>query len=110
MSRFPGHRKEAQTTSIRPEYFKHKSFNVPAILARQTCGRTSPKKIKEYVSPRHVKVVLLPHVLSYPYGKLHHIIYYNTMAERKNEENGEKKSLNFIEQIVENDLSEGKNG
>ena len=32
------------------------------------------------------------------------------MAERKNEENGEKKSLNFIEQIVENDLSEGKNG
>ena len=32
------------------------------------------------------------------------------MAELKNEENGEKKSLNFIEQIVENDLSEGKNG
>ena len=32
------------------------------------------------------------------------------MAELKNEETGEKKSLNFIEQIVENDLSEGKNG
>ena len=27
------------------------------------------------------------------------------MAELKNEETGEKKSLNFIEQIVENDLS-----
>ena len=32
------------------------------------------------------------------------------MAEIKNEEAGEKKSLNFIEQIVENDLKEGKNG
>ena len=32
------------------------------------------------------------------------------MAELKNEETGEKKSLNFIEQIVENDLSNGKNG
>ena len=32
------------------------------------------------------------------------------MAELKNEETSEKKSLNFIEQIVENDLSNGKNG
>ena len=32
------------------------------------------------------------------------------MAEMKSEETGEKKSLNFIEQIVENDLKEGKNG
>ena len=32
------------------------------------------------------------------------------MAEIKNEETGEKKSLNFIEQIVEKDLAEGKNG
>ena len=32
------------------------------------------------------------------------------MAEMKIEETGEKKSLNFIEQIVEKDLAEGKNG
>ena len=32
------------------------------------------------------------------------------MAEMKKEETSEKKSLNFIEQIVENDLKEGKNG
>ncbi|MBQ7554064.1 MAG: glutamine--tRNA ligase/YqeY domain fusion protein [Bacteroidaceae bacterium] len=32
------------------------------------------------------------------------------MAELKSEETGEKKSLNFIEQIVEKDLAEGKNG
>lgn len=32
------------------------------------------------------------------------------MAEIKSEEIGEKKSLNFIEQIVEKDLAEGKNG
>ena len=32
------------------------------------------------------------------------------MTELKSEETGEKKSLNFIEQIVENDLKEGKNG
>ncbi|MBO6252314.1 MAG: glutamine--tRNA ligase/YqeY domain fusion protein [Bacteroidaceae bacterium] len=32
------------------------------------------------------------------------------MAEIKSEETGEKKSLNFIEQIVEKDLAEGKNG
>ena len=32
------------------------------------------------------------------------------MAEIKKEETGEKKSLNFIEQIVEKDLAEGKNG
>jgi len=32
------------------------------------------------------------------------------MAEIKNEELAEKKSLNFIEQIVEKDLAEGKNG
>ncbi len=32
------------------------------------------------------------------------------IAEIKNEETGEKKSLNFIEQIVEKDLAEGKNG
>ena len=32
------------------------------------------------------------------------------MAEIKTEETGEKKSLNFIEQIVEKDLAEGKNG
>ena len=31
------------------------------------------------------------------------------MAEIKREETSEKKSLNFIEQIVENDLKEGKN-
>ena len=31
------------------------------------------------------------------------------MAEIKSEETSEKKSLNFIEQIVENDLKEGKN-
>ena len=31
-------------------------------------------------------------------------------AEIKSEETSEKKSLNFIEQIVENDLKEGKNG
>lgn len=30
------------------------------------------------------------------------------MAEMKSEETSEKKSLNFIEQIVENDLKEGK--
>ena len=32
------------------------------------------------------------------------------MTELKTEETNEKKSLNFIEQIVENDLKEGKNG
>ena len=32
------------------------------------------------------------------------------MAEIKTEETSDKKSLNFIEQIVENDLREGKNG
>ena len=32
------------------------------------------------------------------------------MAEIKTEETGEKRSLNFIEQIVEKDLAEGKNG
>ena len=32
------------------------------------------------------------------------------MAELKSEETGEKKSMNFIEQIVEKDLAEGKNG
>lgn len=32
------------------------------------------------------------------------------MTDIKNEEAGEKKSLNFIEQSVENDLKEGKNG
>ena len=32
------------------------------------------------------------------------------MAEIKNEEQAEKKSLNFIEQIVEKDLADGKNG
>lgn len=32
------------------------------------------------------------------------------MTEIKSEETSEKKSLNFIEQIVENDLKEGKNG
>lgn len=32
------------------------------------------------------------------------------MAEIKSEETGEKKSLNFIEQIVEKDLAEGNNG
>ncbi|MBR3626716.1 MAG: glutamine--tRNA ligase/YqeY domain fusion protein [Bacteroidaceae bacterium] len=32
------------------------------------------------------------------------------MAEIKTEEQAEKKSLNFIEQIVEKDLAEGKNG
>ena len=33
------------------------------------------------------------------------------MTDIKDEEvTGEKKSLNFIEQIVENDLKEGKNG
>ncbi len=32
------------------------------------------------------------------------------MTEIKNEEAGEKKSLNFIEQAVENDLKDGKNG
>ena len=32
------------------------------------------------------------------------------MTEIKTEETSEKKSLNFIEQIVENDLKEGKNG
>ena len=31
------------------------------------------------------------------------------MADIKSEEAGEKKSLNFIEQIVEKDLKEGKN-
>ena len=31
------------------------------------------------------------------------------MTELKTEETNEKKSLNFIEQIVENDLKEGKN-
>ena len=34
----------------------------------------------------------------------------NIMAEIKSEETSEKKSLNFIEQIVENDLKEGKTG
>lgn len=32
------------------------------------------------------------------------------MTEIKNEETGEKKSLNFIEQAIEKDLKEGKNG
>ena len=32
------------------------------------------------------------------------------MVEIKNEDAGEKKSLNFIEQIVEKDLADGKNG
>ena len=32
------------------------------------------------------------------------------MAEIKSEKKKKKKSLNFIEQIVENDLKEGKNG
>ena len=32
------------------------------------------------------------------------------MTEIKNEDSGEKKSLNFIEQMVEKDLREGKNG
>ena len=32
------------------------------------------------------------------------------MVEMKNEENGEKKSLSFVEQFVEADLAEGKNG
>ena len=32
------------------------------------------------------------------------------MIENKNEETTEKKSLNFIEQAVENDIKEGKNG
>ena len=32
------------------------------------------------------------------------------MTDIKNEEAGEKKSLNFIEQAVENDLKAGKNG
>ena len=32
------------------------------------------------------------------------------MTDIKNEEAGEKKSLNFIEQAVEKDLKEGKNG
>ena len=31
------------------------------------------------------------------------------MTDIKNEEAGEKKSLNFIEQAVEKDLKEGKN-
>jgi len=34
----------------------------------------------------------------------------NTMVEMKNEENEEKKSLSFVEQFVEADLAEGKNG
>ena len=32
------------------------------------------------------------------------------MTDIKNEEAGEKKSLNFIEQAVENDLKAGKKG
>ena len=32
------------------------------------------------------------------------------MTDIKNEEAGEKKSLNFIEQAIENDLKAGKNG
>ena len=32
------------------------------------------------------------------------------MTEINTTENSEKKSLNFIEQIVEKDLQEGKNG
>lgn len=41
---------------------------------------------------------------------LHHYTNNNSiMAEIKSEETSEKKSLNFIEQIVENDLKEGKN-
>ena len=32
------------------------------------------------------------------------------MTEIKDSESTEKKSLNFIEQIVANDLQEGKNG
>ena len=35
---------------------------------------------------------------------------FNNMAEITTEVVSEKKSLNFIEQIVENDLKEGKNG
>ena len=34
----------------------------------------------------------------------------STMVEMKNEENEEKKSLSFVEQFVEADLAEGKNG
>lgn len=37
-------------------------------------------------------------------------IRISTMVEMKNEENGEKKSLSFVEQFVEADLAEGKNG
>ena len=41
---------------------------------------------------------------------MHHYTNNNSiMAEIKSEETSEKKSLNFIEQIVENDLKEGKN-
>ena len=32
------------------------------------------------------------------------------MTEKKIEENEEKKSLSFVEQMVEADLAEGKNG
>lgn len=32
------------------------------------------------------------------------------MTDIKNEDTGDKKSLNFIEQAVEKDLKEGKNG
>ena len=32
------------------------------------------------------------------------------MVEKRNEENEEKKSLSFVEQMVEADLAEGKNG
>ena len=40
---------------------------------------------------------------------MHHYTNNNSiMAEIKSEETSEKKSLNFIEQIVENDLKEGK--
>ena len=35
---------------------------------------------------------------------------YKVMTEKKNEVNEEKKSLSFVEQMVEADLAEGKNG
>ena len=49
-------------------------------------------------------------ILHYFALSLRHYTNNNSiMAEIKSEETSEKKSLNFIEQIVENDLKEGKN-
>jgi glutaminyl-tRNA synthetase len=45
---------------------------------------------------------------AYKYKQFH--IYYTNMGENIIPDESSKKTLNFIEQIVENDLKEGKNG